>query len=70
MPVQTNITVSLVLVCPSTLTRLNVWPAICLSDAWAASGPIGASVITTPNMVAMLGAIIPAPLHIAAMRNC
>ena len=54
-------TVSLVLVCPSTLTQLNDASQLALSAVWRSAGATLASLSRKPSIVAMRGPIIAAP---------
>src|SRR6478752_6430543 len=62
VPVAKASRVSDVEVSPSMVTALNVSSTLSLSSACSAPDAIGASVNTNASMVAMSGAIIPAPL--------
>ncbi len=62
-------TQSLVLICPSTEMRLNVRPTSRASRLRATPDSRPASVVTTQSMVAMPGAIMPAPLAAPASRT-
>ena len=55
--------VSLVEVSESTVTRLNVTPTAARSAQSSTAGATGASVVMRQIMVAMLGLIMPEPLH-------
>ena len=57
------IQVSFVEVSESTVTLLKVCLTIESSRAWSAAGSTGASVVMIAIMVAMLGMIMPEPLH-------
>ena len=61
-PEASSSTVSLVLMSPSTLTRLKLRPTAERSAVSRAAGVSAASVVSTASMVAMWGWIIPAPL--------
>ena len=58
---------SLVDVSPSTVTRLNEPSANVNASSFIKAGATQASVATKPNMVAMLGRIMPAPLLMPVM---
>ncbi len=62
MPLASRITVSLVLMSPSTLIRLNDWFTAVARHCFSCRGAITASVVKNPSIVAMFGWIIPAPL--------
>src|SRR5699024_1734468 len=61
-PEHMRITVSLVDIQPSESARLNVVRTASVNNLWARLVSMTASVVTTANIVAMPGAIIPAPL--------
>ena len=61
-PVAKSRSVSLVEVSLSTVTALKLPSTLAESSAWRALAEIGASVATKESMVAMSGAIMPAPL--------
>ena len=67
VPLASNTMVSLVLMTPSTLTRLKVASTARRSMPSATSGSSGASVVTTASIVASDGAIMPEPLHMPPM---
>jgi len=57
------ITVSLVLRSPSTTARLKLTSTACRSAWSSARASTAASVVITPSIVAIIGSIIPDPLH-------
>ena len=67
MPVAKASRVSEVDVSPSMVTALNVSATASLSRLCSTAGAIGASVKTNDSMVAMSGAIMPAPLAMPQM---
>ena len=62
-PVASAMHVSLVEVSESTVTLLNVALTVESSTSCRAAGVTGASVVTMQIIVAMLGMIMPEPLH-------
>ena len=68
-PEASNTQVSLVEVSESTVTLLNVCATASESAACSAAGATGASVVTTAIIVAMLGMIMPDPLHMPPTVN-
>ena len=65
MPLARIITISFVLISPSTLIILNELATLCRSTLLRAAEVIEASVVIKASIVARLGDIIPAPLAIA-----
>jgi len=63
-PFAKKSTVSLVLMCPSTLMQLKLSSTAVRSIDWAVAGEREASVNTTHSMVAIFGPIMAAPLAI------
>ena len=69
LPVANSSSVSEVEVSPSMVTALKVSPTPSCSSACSAGAAIAASVKTKDSIVAMSGAIMPAPLAMPLMRD-